>query len=328
MNSSSSDVAISAPAPVRRLSRLQLASLLLLAVAVILPVAAAGSPFVLTLSTHALIAAILAVSLDLLTGQCGLLTFGHAGWYGVGAYAAGLFAQRVTGDILAVVLVGTTVTALLALLTGPVLIRQSGKAFAILTLALSQVFYTVTFIASDITGGEDGLQGIPRATLLGYRIAQGAAWYYLVLTVLVLACTAILFVGSTPAGKAWRAIRTNEQRALFIGIDTTRHKLLVYVLSAALAGLAGSLYVLYNGATTPETMHWLESGRVLMYVILGGVGTVVGPALGAVLFVLTEHYVSTVTGSWMIYFGAIFVLAVVSAPGGIFGRLGIRAGER
>jgi branched-chain amino acid transport system permease protein len=210
---------------------------------------------------------------------------------------------------------------LLGVAVGSIFVRQIGKAFAILTLAFSQVLYAVVFILSDLTGGEDGLQGIPVPSLLGMPIASAEVWYWLLYGTLAITLCLALWVRRSPLGKAWLGVRENTERAQFIGIDVFRLKLLAYVASASLAALAGGLFVLFNGATSPQTLHWFESGKMLMYVVLGGVGTIIGPAVGAIVFTFAEHYVSSHTGAWLIYFGALFIVMVIVAPGGIFGAL-------
>ncbi|WP_287885659.1 MULTISPECIES: branched-chain amino acid ABC transporter permease [Paracoccus] len=284
-----------------------------------LPFASAGQPFLLMLASHALIAAILALSLDMLTGNTGLLSFGHAAWYGFGAYVAGLLSKSVSSDIAVLILLTLAATLLVSGAVGAILVRQVGKTFAILTLALSQIMFALVFVFSDITGGEDGLQGIPMATSFGAQIVSPTTWYAILLGALLLALAGALHIRRAPLGRAWLAIRENSERARFIGMNVTLLKLISYMISASLASLAGVLFVLFNGATSPDLLHWLESGKVLMYVVLGGVGTIFGPVIGAVVFTLAEHYVSSFTDAWLIYFGALFVLIVIVAPGGLFG---------
>lgn len=308
-------------APATRRSSFLTAAALVVLIGAATPLWTQDMPFVLILASHAIIAALVAVSLDMLTGNTGLLSFGHAGWYGFGSYVAGLSAQLLTTEILALVLLTVLATALLALAVGSILVRQLGKAFAILTLAFSQVLHAMVFIASGVTGGEDGLQGIPVATVLGLQIARPEVWYWVLYGTLVAVLCLALWLRRSPLGKAWLGIRENAERAQFIGLDVFRLKLLAYVISASLAAFAGALFVLVNGATTPETLHWFESGKILMYVVLGGVGTIVGPAIGAAVFTFAEHYVSSFTDAWLIYFGALFVVTVIVAPGGIFGLL-------
>lgn len=284
-----------------------------------LPFAASHSPFVLALASQALIAAIVALSLDLLIGNTGLLSFGHAGWYGLGGYVTGLAAKHFTAEILLLLPATCLFVALAASVIGAMLTRQIGKTFAILTLALSQIFYSLVFVAAKWTGGEDGLQGIPIATLAGASLSSPQAWYWLLYAVLLATLCFGLYLRRSPLGRAWLAIKENSERAEFIGIRVARLKLLAYVISAAIASLAGGLFALLNGAVSPDLLSWFESGKILMYVVLGGVSTIVGPVFGAVAFTFAEHYVSSLTGAWLIYFGGLFVLIVIVAPGGLFG---------
>jgi len=286
-----------------------------------IPLILSNQPFLLVLASHALIAAILAVSLDMLTGNTGLLSFGHAGWFGLGAYAAGLLSKSLTTEMLVLVPLTVLISIVIAWGVGQILVRQIGKAFAILTLAFSQVLYALVFVFSDYTGGEDGLQGVPIPTLAGIQIADPNVWYWIVYTCLVTVLIGALYLRKTPLGQAWLGIRENTERSFFIGLNVANLKLLAYVVSAGMAGFAGALFVLMNGATSPEPLHWFESGKVLMYVVLGGVGTIVGPALGAVVFTFAEHFISSYTSAWHIYFGALFIVIVIVAPGGIFGLI-------
>jgi len=285
----------------------------------LLPFLISGEPFLLMLASYAVIAAIVALSLDMLTGNVGLLSFGHAAWYGFGAYFAGLVSKTVTADILLLVLMTVLATTLVAAIVGAVLVRQIGKTFAILTLALSQIMFATVFVFSDLTGGEDGLQGIPVASFFGLEVMDRSVWYWILYGTLVAALAAALHIRRSPLGRAWLAIRENTERSRFIGMNVSLLKLVAYVISASLAATAGALFVLFNGAVSPDLLHWFESGKVLMYVVLGGVGTIFGPVLGAVVFTFAEHYVSSHTDSWLIYFGGLFVIIVIVAPGGLFG---------
>jgi branched-chain amino acid transport system permease protein len=314
-----SNPSLPAALPPRRVSPLAAAAVLALIAAALLPLWLAEQPFLVVLCSHAFIAAMLAVSLDMLTGNTGLLSFGHAAWFGLGAYAAGLAARGLTADLLLLMLLAALAALLLATGVGCIFLRQIGKAFAILTLAFGQVLYSLVFVAAKVTGGEDGLQGIPQPTLFGMKLVGQDTWYWLLLAVLVAMVSGVLYLRATPLGRAWLGLRDNAERARFVGIDVFRLKLIAYVVSAMLASVAGALFVLFNGAVTPESLHWFQSGKILMYVVLGGVGSVVGPALGAVFFTFAEHAISSVTDSWLIYFGALFVLVVLVAPGGLHG---------
>ena len=291
------------------------------AIGAMLPFLAADEPFILMLSSHAVIAAIVALSLDLLTGNTGLLSFGHAAWYGFGAYAAGLLSKTVTSDILLLFLMTAAATAVAAAIVGAVLVRQIGKAFAILTLAFSQIIFAMVFVFSKQTGGEDGLQGIPVSTVFGAPIVRPETWYWIVYGTLIIALALAFHIRRSPLGKSWLAIRENPERASFVGMNINGLKLKAYVASATLAATAGLLLVLFNGAASPDLLHWFESGKILMYVVLGGIGTLIGPVLGAVVFTFAEHYVSSFSDSWLIYFGGLFIIVIIVAPGGIFGAI-------
>lgn len=322
-------VDISATRNTMSLGRIVVLALLVLGAA--LPYLTEGAPFLLILASHAAIAAIVALSLDLLTGNVGLLTFGHAAWYGFGAYAAGLISINLTAEMLYVLPLTAVITAAIAASVGIVLVRQIGKTFAILTLAFSQIMFAAVFVFSKVTGGEDGLQGIPNGTLFGYEVASKAAWYWLLYIVLLVSLVAALHFRRTPMGRACIAIRENTERSRFIGLDVRRLKLIAFVASASLGSVAGGLHALFTGASSPDLLHWVESGKILMYVVLGGVGTIVGPVLGAGVFTLAEHYVSSWTDAWQIYFGALFVLIVIVAPGGLYGacaKLAKRIGSK
>lgn len=282
------------------------------------PLLLAGQPFLVTLGSQALVAAIVALSLDLLIGNTGLLSFGHAAWFGIGGYTAGLFAKVVSPELLIVLPVTMLVAACVAAVFGTVLVRQIGKTFAILTLALSQVFYSLVFVAARWTGGEDGLQGIPIPTLAGQQVFSPAAGYWVIYCALLLVLAAALALRLSPLGRAWLALRSNADRARFIGIPVLGLKLFAYVLAAAVAALAGALLALLNGATAPDTLSWLQSGNILMYVVLGGVGTLIGPVLGAIAFTFAQNYITGLTDAWLIYFGGLFVIIVIVAPGGLF----------
>jgi branched-chain amino acid transport system permease protein len=313
-----SEGVIQAGRPPRRKASL-VAAAAVAAIGACLPLFVSGEPFLLMLASHAVIAAMVALSLDMLTGNTGLLSFGHAAWYGFGAYLAGLISKVLTSDIVLLVLITAAVTVPIAGLIGAILVRQIGKTFAILTLALSQIMFAAVFVFSDITGGEDGLQGVAIPTFLGIQISRPDVWYWILYGCLILALAAALHIRRSPLGKAWLAIRENTERSRYIGLNVSRLKLLSYVDSALLAAVAGALFVLFNGAASPDLLHWFESGKMLMYVVLGGVGTIIGPILGAVVFTFAEHYVSSYTDAWLIYFGGLFVLIVIVAPGGLFG---------
>ncbi|MCW5595601.1 MAG: branched-chain amino acid ABC transporter permease [Anaerolineales bacterium] len=293
--------------------------IVLIVIGALLPSLTKDSPFILVLASHALIAGALALSLDILTGSVGLLTFGHAAWFGYGAYATGLMAKSLSSEM-TVVLPLTALTALLlATAIGAILVRQIGKTFAILTLALSQIMFAAVFVFSKVTGGEDGLQGIPMPTLLGFAVKESQSWFWVLYAFLLASLMAALYVRNAPMGKSCLAIRENGERSRFIGIKVWRVKLQTYAVSSALAAVTGGLHALYTGSAAPDMLHWTKSGEILMYAVLGGMGTLTGPVFGGIVFTVAEHYVSSWTDAWQIYFGGLFVIMVIVAPGGLFG---------
>jgi len=304
-----------------RANPLLIVSVAVIVLGALVPLWTKETPFLLLLVSDAAIAALVAVSLDMLIGNTGLVSFGHAGWFGLGAYVAGLLAQTMTTEMLVVLPLTVLLGIVLAWAVGCIFMRQVGTAFAILTLAFSQVLYALVFLFSKYTGGEDGLQGIPVPTVLGHQLADAQVWYWVLYGLLIVVLCLALYLRRSPLGKAWLGLRENTERAYFIGLNVFRLKLLAFVISAALAMLAGGLFVLFTGATSPDNLSWFQSGKILMYVVMGGVGTLVGPAVGAVVFTLAESYISSYTQAWLIYFGALFIVIVIVAPGGIFGAL-------
>lgn len=293
--------------------------IVLIVIGALLPSLTKDSPFILVLASHALIAGALALSLDILTGSVGLLTFGHAAWFGYGAYATGLMAKSLSPEMTVVLPLTAFTALLLATAIGAILVRQIGKTFAILTLALSQIMFAAVFVFSKVTGGEDGLQGIPMPTLLGFAVKEPQAWFWVLYAFLLASLMAALYVRNAPMGKSCLAIRENGERSRFIGIKVWRVKLQTYAVSSALAAVTGGLHALYTGSAAPDMLHWTKSGEILMYAVLGGMGTLTGPVFGGIVFTVAEHYVSSWTDAWQIYFGGLFVMMVIVAPGGLFG---------
>jgi branched-chain amino acid transport system permease protein len=293
---------------------LPLAAALLLAV----PFLGAGA-FTTTLLTEALIYAIWAMSLDLLVGFAGLVTFGHAAGFGLATYAAGYFAREVTPDLLLTFLVTEGVVAAVALATGFVATRVSGVAFAIISLAICQVLFQIAVGWRAVTEGMDGLVGVPLPRLLGRPIETGAGFYVLTAGLLILTYLGLRWLVDTPFGRTLQAIRSNEQRAAAIGIDVRLHKWIAFVVSWSVAGLAGTLFVFMKAGTTPMVLHWSESGNVLAMTIFGGLGTLLGPVVGAIGFVFLRDEFTTHFRAWQFAFGLVFVLVVILFPSGLAG---------
>lgn len=271
-----------------------------------------------TLLTEALILCLFALSLDLLVGHARLTSFGHAGPWGFGAYmAAGMLLVWQVPLPLAVLAAGL-LTALIAIPVGWLCVRTGGVTFAMLSLAFAQLGYAVVFKWNAVTGGSDGLPGIPRAGL-GDFMASREGYHLFVATVLAAAYVLAWAFVHSPLGRVVAAVRENEQRAEALGHDPRRIRLIVFVLSYFLAGVAGALYAGFARYVSPELFFWTVSGHVLVMVVLGGAGTLVGPMLGALAFFYIEHELSGLTESWGLALGIMFILVVIFAPRGLMG---------
>lgn len=300
-------------------------ALVLLAIYPLLP---GSNPYYESLLGKSLIWALLALSLGYLIGQSGLVSFGHAAWYGFGAYVGGLVSMHVTSDILVTLVIVAVLAAVVSGTFGLILTRLSGISFAILTLAFGQIVYSAVFVFSDVTGGEDGLNGIPLPTLLGSDLGVGYGFYLFIVGVVAVAVVGLFWLGSTPMGATWKAIRENEQRARFIGIPVQLEKLVLYMLTSVIAAIAGVLYVAYNGAVAPALLHWQQSGEILMAAILGGTTTIFGPALGGSVVYLLHQTISSTFQDWLIVLGAGFVTVIILLPQGIGGLFQRKRGQQ
>ena len=303
----------------------------LLAVAVLLGMLAVYPQFAgnypVKLLQEILIWGIFAMSLDLLMGYAGMVSFGHSAFFGVGGYIAALTLTSEPGLLAALVLpaVGAAVAALII---GFFSIRVSGVYFIMLTLAFSQMFYAVTFQAAWL-GAEDGLVGVPRPAVLGVDLGHGLAFHYYLLVIAAVAALVLWRVVRSPFGHVLRGIHDNEARMQAVGYAVQRYKLLAFVIAGTIAGVAGSLYTQLVGSITPDAFLWTTSGEALLMVIIGGTGTLGGAVLGAAAFILLQSLVSSYTERWMLILGMTFILFVLFAPAGIVGavrgRIGLRA---
>jgi branched-chain amino acid transport system permease protein len=276
-------------------------------------------PFTITLLTEALIFAIWAMSLDLMTGYTGMLSFGHAAGFGLGGYAAGYFAREVSADFFSSLLVAELVILAIALPIGFVAIRLSGAAFAILSLCIAQVFFQIAVAWRSITEGMDGLVGVPLPKLFGVTINVGTEFYLLTVLTAAAVCLGLYQLVQSPFGRTLGAIRVNEDRAAAIGINVRLHKWLAFVISWAIAGIGGTLMVFMKAGTTPMSLYWIESGNVLIMAIFGGLGTLYGPIIGAISFVFLRDALTTSFEVWQLAFGVVFVVIVLIFPSGLAG---------
>ena len=270
----------------------------------------------------ALCYAIFACAFNLLLGYTGLLSFGHAAYLGAAAYATGWLVRSggLTPEL--GVLAGTVIAALCGLAVGLIAIRRQGIYFAMVTLAMAQMVYFVC-LQVPFTGGEDGLQGVPRGKLFGLiPLADDRLLYYVVLAVFVAVFLFIIRIVHSPYGQVLKAIRENEPRAVSLGYDVDRYKLLAFVLSTGIAGLAGSMKTLVLGFATLSDAHWSLSGEVVLMTLLGGMGTFAGPVIGAFTIIGLQNFLADQVGSWInVIIGVIFVVCVVAFRRGFVGEL-------
>ena len=266
--------------------------------------------------------ALFACAFNLLIGYGGLVSFGHAMFLGTAGYASAHAAKVWGFPPELAILFGTACAAALGLVTGLIAIRRQGIYFAMITLALAQMVYFF-YLQAPFTGGEDGIQAVPRGKLFGLIDLNNVwAMYALVFVVFIGGFLLIHRTVHSPFGQVLKAIRENESRALSLGYDIDRYKLLAYVLSAALAGLAGATKALVFELASLTDVHWTMSGEVVLMVLLGGLGTVFGPVAGALIIVAMENYLAQL-GSWVtVTQGVIFVVCVLTFRRGVIGELG------
>ena len=298
--------------------------LILVAVVVLLCALAPLTPsYTLTLITEALIFGLFAMSLDLMVGYTRLYSFGHAAAYGLGAYATALMLLHFDLPLPLGILVGVALSVVVAVPIAWVCTKSTGVSFAMLTLAFAQLGYAMLYRFKDVTGGSDGIGGIPRpAGPFGLVLFQGKlGYFYLVMFCLVgsyLLCRTLV---RSPFGAVLAGIRENDAKMRALGYNTRAYKWAVVVAAYGFGSLAGALYAPFAGFVAPELLFWLVSGRVLIMVIVGGAGTLIGPIIGGAFFLMLEHELSETTELWPLIFGAIFIAFVMLAPEGIWGLL-------
>ncbi|WP_449375900.1 ABC transporter permease subunit, partial [Bosea thiooxidans] len=273
-----------------------------------------------TSATEIVVFAIACMALNILVGMTGLVSFGHGAWFGIAAYAAGLMQRNwFPGQFALPILLAVALVALVALAFGALILRRRGVYFSLLTLALAAMTYSVAFRWTSVTGGEDGLGGIRRPLFLGIDFEAALPFYMLVATIGFGVVYALWRFQRSPVGTVLVAIRENEQRARFLGYATTRYKLVAFTVSAALTGLAGSLLLFNNRMTSAEPISVAFSGELLAMVVIGGMRSFLGPALGALFFVVFRDYLSSATENWLFWFGLLFVAFIVFSPDGLVG---------
>jgi len=266
--------------------------------------------------------ALFACAFNLLLGFTGLLSFGHAAFFGAAAYVAGYSIKEwgVTPEV--GILSGMVFAALLGWVFGSLAIRRAGIYFAMITLALAQMLYFV-LLQMKFLGGEDGLQGVPRGKLFGFiDLADSMNLYYVVFAIFLAGFFLIYRTIHSPFGQVLKSIRENEPRAISLGYDVARYKLLAFILSAGLAGLAGATKTVVFQLASLTDAHWHTSGEVVLMTLLGGLGTVFGPVVGAFVIVGLQNQLADKVGSWVqVIMGVIFVICVLAFRRGIVGEL-------
>src|SRR6266849_5344808 len=305
---------VSAPAT----RRTRAAGLLALAAMLVFPFLVTDYPRALVAEIY--IFAIFAMSLDLLLGFTGLMSLGHAAFFGLGAYAVAILATLGVNAWPALA-AGVVLAAGGAAVIGFFCVRSSGIPFLMLTLAFSQLVFSVALKWRDVTGGSDGMAIAEKPAFLGFDLSNSLVMYFTTLIFLLLAYGGLRRLLNAPLGHVFVGIRENEPRMLAIGYDTRAYKLLSFTIAGAFAGLAGGLYAIFNSFISPDAIYWTSSGDILIMTMLGGAGTLIGPAIGAGVFLLMKNVVSSYSEHWLAIIGGIFICCVLFFPGGIWGAL-------
>jgi branched-chain amino acid transport system permease protein len=278
------------------------------------------------LGTQVVVLGLAAMALNFLLGYTGVLSFGHAAYFGLGAYGAAMTIRYLLPSTSVGLIVGILVGTLAAAIIGPLIIRLRGVYFAMVTIAFGQVFYFIAFRWNSVTGGDDGLTGWTRLPLhlgsFSVNIRDNAtAFYYLVLVLFAVATGIMAWLLRSPFGRTLIAIRENERRARFLGIPVDQHIWLSWVISCCFVSLAGALYALLNNFVDPRALYWTQSGNFVIMAVLGGMRSFWGPLIGAAVFVVLQDYLSSMTENWQSFIGLFFVLVVLFFPRGVLGMI-------
>ena len=276
------------------------------------------------LACRILVLGLAAMALNFLLGFTGVLSFGHAAYFGLGAYGAAMTLRYLAPSTPLSIVVGVVVGTIAAAIIGAMIVKLRGVYFAMVTIAFGQVFYFIAFRWNSVTGGDDGLTGWKRVPLdLGFTnidiLGNDKAFYYMILVLFAAAVGLMAILLRSPFGRTLLAIRENERRARFLGIPVEQHIWLSFVISCFFASLAGTLYALLNNFTDPRALYWGQSGNFVIMAVLGGMRSFWGPLVGAAIFVVLQDYVSTQTENWMSFVGLFFVLVVLFFPRGVLG---------
>jgi branched-chain amino acid transport system permease protein len=282
------------------------------------------------LGTRVVILGLAAMALNFLLGYTGVLSFGHAAYFGLGAYGVGLTLRYIAPSTGLGIVVGVLVGAFAGAIIGPMIIRLRGVYFAMVTIAFAQVFYFIAFRWSSVTGGDDGLTGWSRLPIhLGFTTiniqSSSVLFYFFVLVIFAIAVGAMAWILRSPFGRTLIAIRENEKRARFLGIPVDQHIWISWTISCAFVSLAGALYALLNNFVDPRALYWTQSGDFVIMAVLGGMRSFWGPLIGAAIFVVLQDYLSSQTENWMSFVGIFFIVIVLFFPRGVLGVIKRRA---
>lgn len=278
----------------------------------------------ITILSEVLVTTLAVLSVNLLLGYTGLPAFGNAAYFGLGAYGAALSVTYLHVNFEFAVLVGAAAAVAGGLLLGPFLLRRRGIYFGLLSIAFGQVFYFIAYRYTDVTGGEDGMN-FPRPSLgpgFAHISIKEVQFYYIALIVFAVAMVAFRAVVRSPFGRTLVAIRQNEVRVRYLGLDTDRFIFVALLISALMAGVSGALFGLLINFAYPLILDWHQSGNFVLMMILGGAGTIWGSLVGALIYVIGKDIISTITPLWQIFLGAVFVACVLGFPRGIVGSIG------
>ena len=274
----------------------------------------------MTSASEVVIFATACMALNILVGHTGLVSFGHGAWFGLAAYAAAMLQRNWMHDsFFGPTIAGVLIVVAVAFAFGFLILRRRGVYFSLLTLALAAMLYAVSFRWTDVTGGENGLGGITRPTLVGINLESSTNYYWFVAAIAFLILILLWRFHRSTVGSVLVAIRENEQRARFLGYPTNRYKLTAFVLSAGITGLAGILLLFQNRMTSADPISVSFSGDLLAMVVIGGMRSFLGPALGALFFILFREFLGIYTENWLFWFGLVFVAFIVFSPTGLVG---------
>jgi branched-chain amino acid transport system permease protein len=296
------------------------------AVGLVVLLALAVLPFAISDYPRALVSeififAIFAMSLDLLLGFTGLMSLGHAAFFGLGAYAVAVLGVQFGLNAWFGVAAGIVIAGAGAALIGFFCVRTGGVPFLMLTLAFSQLVFSVALKWRDVTGGSDGMAIAEQPSFFGFSLSKSLTMYFMALSFFAMTYWGLRRLLNSPLGHAFVGIRENEQRMLAIGYPTRAYKLIAFTIAGAIAGLAGGLYAIFNGFISSDAVYWTASGDILIMTMLGGAGTLIGPAIGTAIFLLMKNVASSYSEHWLSIIGVTFICCVMFFPGGLWGTL-------